>query len=177
MPHLDLAFFNALGNLWRELQEPQQIADAGARAANGFCRLLMRQANSLISRSSARASSRDSGSHAGCFRSGPRNRGFVGNAADDGGNLGKARHLGSAPTTLPRDDFVPLRLARGRNIDRSYDDRLNDALGLIESASSCSVSGRMSMRGWYFPRCRRSRGSFASSSPTGGGAAAVHSFP
>jgi len=43
MPHLDLAFFNALGNLRCELQESQQIADAGARAANGFCRLLMRQ--------------------------------------------------------------------------------------------------------------------------------------
>src|SRR6185436_20283995 len=36
---------------------------------------------------------------------------------------------------------------------------------LIESASSCRDSWRMSTRGWYLPRCSRSSGRLASSSP------------
>src|SRR5690348_1181925 len=36
---------------------------------------------------------------------------------------------------------------------------------LMDAASSCSDSWRMSTRGWYLPRCRRSSGRLASSSP------------
>src|ERR1700675_682924 len=44
---------------------------------------------------------------------------------------------------------------------------------LIESASSLKVSGRISTRGWYLPRCSKSSGKLAKRSPasTGGSTA------
>src|ERR1700731_2105421 len=40
---------------------------------------------------------------------------------------------------------------------------------LIESASSLKVSVRMSMRGWYLPRCSKSSGKLANRSPASAG--------
>ena len=72
---------------------------------------------------------------------------LIGDIANDGGNLGKPRHLRRAPAPLAGDDFIALRFDReGRGSGRT---RMGctKPRDLIESASSPKDSGRMSTRG------------------------------
>ena len=77
-----------------------------------------------------------------------RDRGFIGHAAHDRRNLVQARELRGAPAALAGDDFVA-RVARALGPSPSGRTTIGctTPCALIESASSCSVSCRMSMRG------------------------------
>ncbi len=87
--------------------------------------------NSLMSRSSARASSSEFRFSRWMF-----SMSATAIAASSGmwrmiaGMSGEARELRGAPATLARDDLVTLRLARRRRADRPHDDGLHDALRL-----------------------------------------------
>ncbi len=130
MTHLDLAPFDVLTHFRRQLQKPEQVADARARTPNGFGSLLVRELElGDQALEGARFFQRVEGSRAECFSmSADGDRGLIRNAADDCRDFREARHLRGSPAAFAGDDLVALRLSNSGHPDRAHNDGLNDAL-------------------------------------------------
>jgi hypothetical protein len=174
--HLELALLDQRIAPRRELEQAQQIADRGARAADRLGGLLMRDAE-LGDQALERAGlleriqvSRWMFSISAIAMAASSARG-----GSTAGIVLQARDLRGAPAAFAGDDLVALGAPALRvPADGAHDDGLDHALGPDRNRRApAALSGRMSTRGWYLPRCSRSSGRCASSSPLPRGAAAA----
>ena len=168
--HLELAFLDQRADGLRQVEQAQQVRHRRARAADGLGGLLVRELELADqARERERLLERVQVLALDVLDEGERDGMLVVDAPQHRRDLVQARHLRGAPAALAGDDLVALRLALG-----SAQPSGRTTIGwitpwaLIESASSCSDSSRMSTRGWYLPRERRSTGICRSCSRAGG---------
>ena len=128
MTHLERALLDERTHRLGQLQQAQQIADRRAGASDRLRRLLVRHLKLIDeARQSARFLQRIQVLALNVLDERNGDCRLIGNLADNGWDLGKARQLRRTPTPLTGNDLVAPRRAI-RRLQRSYDDRLDDAL-------------------------------------------------
>src|SRR5690606_7569984 len=127
MAHVELAPLEHPADGLRQLEEPQQVDDGHARAADGLRDLRVGHVELLDQAlQRARLLERVQVLALDVLDQGHRDRGLVRDVADDGRHDLEARHLRGPPAPLAGDDLVADLAAAVAQ--RPHDDRLHDAL-------------------------------------------------
>ena len=167
--HFELALLDERADGLRQLEQAQEVRHRGARTADGLRGLLVGQLEFRDQpRERGRFLERVQVLALDVLDEGERDGVLVVDAAQHGRDVVQARHLRGAPAALAGDDLVALRLAGvGAPTGRTTIGWMTP-WALMESARSASDSSRMSTRGWYLPRARRSTGMWRSCSRAAG---------